>query len=225
MLTVVIKPYRFESTTLFVWLLVAAAGVTDALLYLHSKEMLAVYMTGNSSKMARFFQQGDLAKALPLLTIVLTFIAGTTLAAWLGNKAASWRAPLLLLLVAVLLALACPFTSEKFSLGPVLLISAAMGTLNQVRRSEAGVTFITGTLVRLGRALAAGQFRSAGNYALRWLIWVIAAFFGALLDSHFAASALLAVPLWCLALAVVVTANHFVLTHKLKQRAAQQHSS
>ncbi|WP_380184038.1 DUF1275 family protein [Kalamiella sp. sgz302252] len=217
-----VRPFRFESTTLFVWLLVAAAGLTDALLYLHSKEMLAVYMTGNSSKMAQFLQQGNLAKALPLLAIVLAFVAGTTLAAWLGNKASSWRAPRLLLLVALLLALACPFVSEKFALGTVLLISAAMGALNQVRRSEAGVTFITGTLVRLGRVLAAGEFRSAGSYALRWLIWVIAAFIGALLDSRFAQYSLLAVVLWCLSLAAIVTINHLVLTRRLKQRAARQ---
>ena len=216
------RPFRFESTTPFVWLLIAAAGMTDALLYLHSKEMLAVYMTGNSSKMAQFFQQGNLAKALPLLTIVIAFIAGTTLAAWLGNKARSWRAPRLLLLVAVLLALACPFVGEKFTLAAVLLISAAMGALNQVRSSEAGVTFITGTLVRLGRVLAAGELRSAANYALRWLVWIIAAFIGALLDSRFAQYSLLAVVLWCLALAAVVTTNHFMLTRRLKQRAARQ---
>lgn len=220
-----VKPFRFESTTLFIWLLVAAAGLTDALLYLHSKEMLAVYMTGNSSKMAQFFQQGDWAKALPLLAIVITFIAGTTLAAWLGNKARSWRAPRLLLLVALLLALACAFVSEKFALGTVLLISAAMGALNQVRGSEAGVTFITGTLVRLGRVLAAGEFRSAAKYALRWLVWLLAAFAGALLDSRFAEFSLLAVVLWCLALAAIVAVNHVVLTRRLKQRAARHAQS
>lgn len=215
------KPFRFESTTLFVWLLVAAAGLTDALLYLHSKEMLAVYMTGNSSKMAQFLVQENWAKALPLLAIVTAFVIGTTLAAWIGNKARSWRAPRLLLLVALLLALACPFLSEKFAPGTVLLISAAMGALNQVRGSEAGVTFITGTLVRLGRVLAAGEFYGAAKYALRWLVWVIAAFIGTLLDQHFAQYSLLAVVLWCLALAGIVTINHLVLTRRLKQRAAR----
>lgn len=216
------KPFRFESTSLFVLLLVAAAGLTDALLYLHSKEMLAVYMTGNSSKMAQFVQQGNLAKALPLLAIVITFVAGTTLAAWLGKRTGSWRAPWLLLLVALLVFAAWPFTGPQYAPGAVLLISAAMGVLNQVRGSEAGVTFITGTLVRLGRALAAGQFSTATQYGTRWLVWLVAAFAGALIDSRLMPVALLVVPGWCLMLAIIVTGNHLVLTRRLRQRAARQ---
>ena len=217
------KPFRFESTSLFVLLLVAAAGLTDALLYLHSKEMLAVYMTGNSSKMAQFFQTGNLEKALPLLAIIITFVVGTTLGAWLGNRASSWRAPQLLLLVTLLLLAAWPFTASQYPLIAVLPIAAAMGVLNQVRSSEAGVTFLTGTLVRLGRALATGQLRSASLYITRWLVWFLAAFAGAAIDSHLPQTSLLIVPCWCLLLALIVTVNHLILTRNLKQRAAQQH--
>lgn len=196
-----------EYSTAFILLLVSVAGLTDAALYLHSKELLAVYMTGNTSKLAQFIQQGNLQKALPLLTLILAFLASTTFSAWLGNRLGRWRAPVLLLLVTFLLAVAWPASDAEYPLGMVIAIALGMGVLNQISASEPGVTFITGTLVKLGRQLAGGDFRQALPLALRWLIWLAAAFVGALLDSRYPQTLLLFIALWCLLLA----ASHLLL--------------
>lgn len=63
----------------FVLLLVTVAGLTDSLLYQHSKELLAVYITGDTSKLAQSLQQGDVAKALPLLGIIFAFLSAPRL--------------------------------------------------------------------------------------------------------------------------------------------------
>lgn len=216
-----VKPFRLDATTPFIWLLVIAAGLTDATLYLHSKDLLAVYVTGDTSKLGQALQQGDLQKALPLLGVIVAFLFGTTAGAWLGRRAGSWRSPLLLALVALLLAIAWLATAPHYPPLMVLVIAVAMGLLNQVRGSEPGVTFITGTLVRLGRALARGSWRSAGGLGLRWLAWLLAALAGAWLDSRLAAWAIAIIALYCLLLAAVVAANHLVIRERLQKRAAQ----
>lgn len=82
----------------FVLLLVTVAGMTDATLYQHSKELLAVCITGDSSKLGQFLQQGEIAKALPLLGIISAFFISTTFTAWPGDRLAGRRAPTLMML-------------------------------------------------------------------------------------------------------------------------------
>lgn len=207
-----------EYSTAFVLLLVSVAGLTDATLYLHSKELLAVYMTGNTSKLAQFIQQGNVQKALPLLTLIVAFLASTTFSAWLGNRLGRWRAPVLLMLVALLLGIAWPASDADYPLAVVIAIALGMGALNQISASEPGVTFITGTLVKLGRLLASGECRQAWPLALRWLVWLTAAFVGAVLDHRYPQYLLLFIALWCLLLA----ASHLLL-RKSRAFAPSQH--
>ena len=185
----------------FVLLLVTIAGLTDALLYQHSKELLAVYITGDTSKLAHSLQQGDAAKALPLLGIICAFFISTTFTAWLGNRLASRRAPVLLALIALLFFVAWPAGASDYPYSLVVLIALAMGALNQVCSQESGVTFMTGTLVRLGRTLAKGEVVRAAPLALRWLVWLLSAWAGALLDARFPPFALLVIAIWSLMLA------------------------
>ena len=185
----------------FVLLLVTLAGLTDALLYQHSKELLAVYITGDTSKLAHSLQQGDVAKALPLLGIICAFFISTTFTAWLGNRLASRRAPVLLALIALLFFVAWPAGAPDQPYSPAGLTALATGALTQVCSQESGVTFMTGTLVRLGRTLAKGEVVRAAPLALRWLVWLLSAWAGALLDARFPPFALLVIAIWSLMLA------------------------
>lgn len=187
--------------------LLALAGATDALLILHSKELLAVYMTGNTTKLGGFMDQFDWAKAGQIALVIGVFVLATVLAAWGGKRRHRARASLTLLVVGILLALAAPSAiaqEQPFTLTTVLLITAAMGVLNQVRDDEPGVTFVTGSLVKLGRCLAAGKLGSAADALLRWLCFLIGAVLGALLDRRLGGSTFLLLGALCLCAALAV---------------------
>ncbi len=194
---------EFELSQTFILFLVSIAGLTDAAFYLHSKDLLGVYFTGDTSKLAQFLQKGDLQKSFPLVGVIVTFLASTTLAAWLGNLLKKRRALPLLLIVAGLIFAAWPASAPDYPYSAVLLLVMAMGVLNQVGSQEPGVTFITGTLVKLGRALAKGDLRQGLPLALRWLVWFAAALVGAWIESTSPDYTLLLIALWALLLTVV----------------------
>jgi len=170
-----------------VFFLIALAGATDALMVLHSVHLFAVYVTGDTAKIGVALSQGRLDAALaPLPAVILVFFAATTLAAGAGAAAGNRRGALLLAACAALLAAATAVAAEPYPLAAVLLIAAAMGTLNQVRASEPGVTFITGTLVKTGRALAAGDLAGTSIGLLRWASFLAGVILSAWLDTQFA---------------------------------------
>lgn len=148
--------------------LLAVAGAVDALLFLHSGGLLAVYMTGNTSKLGQSVTRLDGGAAGALSLVIASFLGATTVAAWLGGFAGRARAPANLSAVAALLGAAQATAEPHYSLTTVVLIAAATGTLNQVLPDEAGVTFVTGTLVTLGRAVSSGHARKSLALALRW---------------------------------------------------------
>ena len=209
------KAHSQELSPTFIIFLVTVAGLVDACFYLHSKDLLGVYVTGDTSKMAQFSQQGNLQKALPLLGIIAAFLASTTLAAWLGNRLGRYRAPLILFVVALFILATWPASAPDYPYGVVLSLVVAMGFLNQACSNEPGVTFITGTLVKLGRGLAKGNVRESLPLALRWLAWFVAAFVGAFLNQNVPAYALPLIAIWCLLLAVASVFTQ----HAIPQRA------
>ena len=172
------------------FIVVALAGAVDALVMMHAHDLLAVYMTGNTSKLADALTKGLWSHASPLLCIVATFFVATTLAAWLGKRVAAWRATVILCLCAAGLAAASLLAGEEYSLLTICLIAAAMGVLNQVKSDQSGVTFITGTLVSVGRHVADWRLRDASLGAMRWLSFLLGACAGAVLDVSLKSAAL-----------------------------------
>ncbi|MGQ7245053.1 YoaK family protein [Salinicola sp. V024] len=173
-------------------LLFVVSGATDALIYRHSRDLLAVYMTGNTSHVGQHLAMGDWAGVMPLLAVIGAFFGATTLAAWLGDRTDQWRATLVMLLTALLIALAFSHAvAAGYTLVTVVAIAAAMGTLNQVSAKESGVTFLTGALVRTGRALAAGQWRACLDGLLRWVALITGAAIATVLDDRYGSHSLL----------------------------------
>ncbi|WPO98188.1 YoaK family protein [Pseudomonas sp. HR96] len=176
--------------------LIALAGATDALVFQHSKQLLAVYMTGNTTRVGEFALQGRWQSTAPLLAVLGVFLLATTGAAWLGQRVGDWRATLVMTLSAVLMACAAPLAAlqpESFSLATVALIAAAIGCLNQALAGEPGVSFITGVLVKTGRALAAARWAEAAGDLLRWLALLLGAVAGCVLTSIFGTATLLVI--------------------------------
>lgn len=192
-----------------VLVLLAIAGSVDAQIMLHSKDLLAVYMTGNSTKLGQSLVDGAWGKAGPLLGVIACFLVSTTIAAWFGGRLPGWRAALVLLLTALLMgaaaALAAALAADQYSLLITCLVACAMGAINQVRVDEPGVTFITGNLIRMGREFAGGEYGAAALGLARWAAFVLGAVFGTLLDRHFNTLALAIVAAFTLACAVVAT--------------------
>ncbi|WP_213881544.1 DUF1275 family protein [Pseudomonas sp. dw_358] len=174
--------------------LVLIAGATDALMILHSKELLAVYMTGDTSKVGHFLLDRQWPMVGSLLAVIGTFLVATTVAAWMGQRAGEWRGTLVLAMSGLLLALAAPLAAldqSTYSLATVMVIAAAIGSLNQARADEPGVSFVTGVLVKAGRKLASGEFKAAGSGLLRWLALLLGALIGTWLDGRFGSATLL----------------------------------
>jgi uncharacterized membrane protein YoaK (UPF0700 family) len=198
----------FARSPLPICVLVAIAGSVDALVMLHSKELLAVYMTGNSTKLGQSLIAGAWDKVWPLLIVIATFFLATTCAAWIGSRVQSWRASLCLVLTAIMLFSAIPFAGQQYSLQGTCLVAAGMGAINQSRADQSGVTFITGALVNTGRQLADGDWRAAAIGLLRWLSLSIGAAIGALLDFFFATGALAVIACVTLACAIAAALHH-----------------
>ncbi|GHB18223.1 YoaK family protein [Salinicola rhizosphaerae] len=177
-------------------LLFVIAGATDALIYRHSHQLLAVYMTGNSSHVGQALALQEWSATLPLLGVIATFFGATTLAAWIGNRAGrpnpAWRATVVLVMTALLVGIALSIIdAEGYSLAAITWIAAGMGTLNQVSAKESGVTFLTGALVKTGRALAAGEWIACLDGLMRWVALVSGAAIATLLDERYSNQSLL----------------------------------
>lgn len=192
-----------------VLVLLAIAGSVDAQIMLHSKDLLAVYMTGNSTKLGQSLVNGAWGKAGPLLGVIACFLVSTTVAAWLGSRLPAWRGALVLFLTALSMgvasALAVALVADQYSLLITCLVACAMGAINQVRVDEPGVTFITGNLIRVGREFAEGEYGAAALGLARWAAFVVGAVFGTLLDRLFNTGALAIVASFTFACAVVTT--------------------
>ena len=176
--------------------LICLAGYVDALAILHSPDLLPVYVTGDTTKLASALTAGTWTRAWPPAAVILAFLCSSILAAWLGRVSTRPRPAPVLLLVGgfLLLGLLLGLREEgHWTLAVLLSVAAAMGAVNQVLANDPGVTFITGSLVRTARALSTGQVLRSGKDLLRWVAFLAGATGGALLNGligHYA----LAVP-------------------------------
>lgn len=193
-------------------MLVAIAGWVDATGYLHFARFFVSFMSGNSTVFGIQLAYGEWRAAGPVLVAIASFVFGAFLSGLAEETLGGWRIPLLLLLEAALLTLALAAASTYgIRAVSVSALAMAMGAQNSVLRRVGGasvsLTFVTGTLVRLGRSLAAALFgREAGSlwkiYAVMWVALAAGACAGALVYSFIGFEAI-AVPLFAL-LAIAV---------------------
>lgn len=190
----------------------ALAGYVDALGFIELGGFFVSFMSGNSTRLGVGLAEGS-QPALLALSLVGTFVAGVALGTLAGRAAGRQRRPTVLLLVAALLA-AGAWTGSAGAAGlAAVAMVLAMGAENAVFEQNGevriGLTYMTGTLVKLGQRLAdatLGGDRFAWTaYLLLWLGLVAGAVAGALLYPRFglgalwfaaAAAALLAVAAW-----------------------------
>lgn len=168
----------------------ALAGYVDALGFLALGGFFVSFMSGNSTRIGVGLAQGSRAAA-EATALVGAFVLGVIAGALVGRGARRQRAAALLL-VAGLLAVAAALGALGLSRPAALAMALAMGAENTVFQREGevsiGVTYMTGTLVKLGQRLAAaltGGDRTAWvPYLLLWGGLVSGAAAGALAHRH-----------------------------------------
>jgi uncharacterized membrane protein YoaK (UPF0700 family) len=142
--------------------LAALAGFVDAIGFLYTGGFFTAFMTGNSTRMAvGLFTDGTIAAIAA--SMIATFVAGVVIGIVAGSViaqafSARLRLPLTILGVSGLLALAAMLAMAGMGTAAVGCTLLAMGMENTVFQREGqvsiGLTYMTGTLVKLGQALA-----------------------------------------------------------------------
>ncbi|MEO7999410.1 MAG: YoaK family protein [Gemmatimonadaceae bacterium] len=199
--------------------LAAVAGFTDVQAYLAAGGYFVSFMSGNSTRLGVAAADAD-SGVWKLAGIVLCFVGGVALGSIGDAFGSRHRRTVVLLLTSLLLSLSAVFQRPDFAYTGVLLMALAMGALNAVFVADSevhvGITYMTGTLVKLGRHLGerlrGGVTKSWLPYAQHWAALVIGGVLGTLAIRQSVPHAL-----WMPAIA---TAGMAVVVNRLSRNAA-----
>ena len=146
--------------------LAALAGMVDAIGYLRLGHLFVSFMSGNSTQLAVAVGGGDLTEAAVIAELIALFVlgaaAGQVLAGFTGGRHLTW----VLVAVAVLLAIAAVLGTSPEPM--VLAMGALNASVQRVGKIAVSVTYVTGTLVKLGQGL--GDFLTRRSTGWTWLV-------------------------------------------------------
>ena len=190
--------------------LAALAGYVDASGFMTTGGYFVSFMSGNSTRMGTGIAQAS-DDTLIAGALIAAFLCGVIAGALIGDRAGYRRRPAILAVVAVLLAAGAAAESLGGTIGAVALLAIAMGVENNVfeRNGEVslGVTYMTGSLVKLGQRIASalsGKDRFGWvSYLSLWLSFVLGVVGGAIAFPHVGLRGLWGASLLAMALAVL----------------------
>ena len=164
----------------------ALAGYVDAIGFIKLGGFFVSFMSGNSTRLGvgLIERSHDAAVAGALIAI---FVVGVIAGSLTGRFAGSHRRPMVLMLVAALLAVAAASSAIGATPIAVAAMVLAMGAENSVFEQgddvHIGHTYMTGALVKFGQraaaALMGGDRFSCAPYILLWAGLVVGAVAGA----------------------------------------------
>jgi uncharacterized membrane protein YoaK (UPF0700 family) len=153
--------------------LAALAGFVDAVGFLGLGGFFVSFMSGNSTRLG-VGVASEAAAAAIAAALVAAFVAGVTVAALVSRIAGPQGRAAVLGLVAAALGLAALLHQPGAAPGAFLLVAFAMGAENMVFQRGGdvafGLTYMTGTLVRIGQRLADAL---SGGARWNWLPWAL----------------------------------------------------
>ena len=175
----------------------ALAGFVDAIGFIKLGGYFVSFMSGNSTRLAVGLAQGT-SQAAIAASLIATFVLGVVLGSLAGTRAKGRRRPTVLVLVGVLLAAAACLDMFGLERGAIAAMALAMGAENTIfeenGETRIGLTYMTGTLVKVGQRLAgmlSGGDKTAWiPYLALWLGLVTGAVVGAALYAHLGLNAL-----------------------------------
>jgi len=169
--------------------LLGIAGWVDAVGYLQLSHIFLSFMSGNTTQMAVSLGRCEWSEAGGLGAFIALFVCGVFCSTLVAGPAGRWHLPVILgiesLLLGTGLLLPAPVGSLPAAAVPVVL---AMGwqnaALQRVGKKKISLTYVTGTLVGFGRALAEAVSGRGERWAwssdlLLWLAMVSGAIAGA----------------------------------------------
>ncbi len=178
------KDYRHRDVALAAGLS-ALAGYVDAIGFLTLGGFFVSFMSGNSTRFGVAVATGHWDLAARALGLIGLFVVGVVLGSTAARRAGEGRKSVVLALEAVLLAMGAGLLSAGRPMAGMIPVVLAMGVENAVFQKggdvRVGLTYMTGTLVRVGQRIATALHGGA-----RWdwvpflLLWVGLAAGGAL---------------------------------------------
>jgi uncharacterized membrane protein YoaK (UPF0700 family) len=167
------------------------AGYVDAVGYLMTGGFFVSFMSGNSTRTAVGLA-GRSSDAALAAALIAAFVAGAAIGALVGRKARRDRRAAVLVLVALLLTLASMLSVFGAGLLAVVPMALAMGAENTAFAEDGdvriGLTYMTGTLVKLGKRITAALLGEDplgwAPYLFLWLGLLGGALVGAIAYHH-----------------------------------------
>jgi uncharacterized membrane protein YoaK (UPF0700 family) len=161
---------------LFAALLAAVGGYVDGAGFLMTGGYFVSFMSGNSTRLGVGLFRAA-AEAGFAASLVAAFVGGVVAGASLRRLVSRSPQSAILITLAVLLALSGYMASSGFHTAAAVVLAAAMGAENTIFADggevRLGLTYMTGTLVKVGKGLAAEVF---GEARLRWaaplMLWL-----------------------------------------------------
>jgi uncharacterized membrane protein YoaK (UPF0700 family) len=171
--------------------LAVLAGYVDATGFIVLGGYFIAFMSGNSTRMAVGLVKGTPSPGLSAM-LIASFVLGVIAGSLVGHFARRNRETVVLLVVALLLAAAATMGGAGQYGGAVIAMALAMGAENTVFERDGevriGVTYMTGTLVKLGQritgAILGGDRFAWVGYLLLWMGLVAGAAAGAFAFPH-----------------------------------------
>ena len=173
------------------------AGYVDAVGFMMTGGFFVSFMSGNSTRLAVGLTQ-NAAYAVMALSLIVAFVVGVSVGAFVGRTTKTRRGSAVLILVSLLLVAAATLAAFGIERPAILMLAMAMGAENTVFAEDGevriGLTYMTGTLVKLGKritaALLGGDPFGWAPYFLLWLGLVAGAALGATAYLHVGPQAL-----------------------------------
>jgi uncharacterized membrane protein YoaK (UPF0700 family) len=148
----------------------ALAGYIDAIGFISLGGFFVSFMTGNTTRFGVEIARGDTPGIATAGGLLATFVGGVVIGALMAKAAGRWRLVALLTWVTACLAAAAIFEAKGNQLVGTCALVLAMSASNCVfqRNGEVtiGVTYMTGTLVKMGQHIANAL---TGGPKLVWL--------------------------------------------------------
>lgn len=171
----------------------ALAGYVDGVGFIHLGGLFISFMSGNSTRLGVMVAELNWPKALEALKLIALFVFGAGLGSLIGQGRGRHRQWVLLLAEALLLAAGGAAYLGGAPHLTIIAIVIGMGLENAMFQADGGgtgiaLTYMTGTLVRIGQLLAAalqsGSRWAWLPYLLLWTAMVSGAAIGTLAYFH-----------------------------------------